>query len=281
MVSVKAFKSEYNVTLNEPKAMNGFDGLGVYLVKGSEDVPQVPQVGLGSSLLANITTYLFEFDFFNTAFNTDMYLARGRIMLPKPFEGPDAKQGGSQPHGFNEFLYTMYENMAIDGANKPEAIQFALRSAEWKEARNMLLECIATSIGISVSTLASYLNDGSNRTSREVSAEESATTLFIENARRRFEVPFNRLIADVLRFYGYVDDVEVRWSRAGMTNQTVLVDTLSKAVQSGLISKKKAHHQFNYDDDEEQNEEDYLLVEQDQAQQQNSMFGGFPEGDMN
>lgn len=277
----KAFKSEYNVTLNQPQAMNGFDGLGVYLVKGSEDVPQVPQVGLGASLLANITTYLYEYDFYNTAFNTDMYLARGRIMLPKPFEGPDAKQGGSQPHGFNEFLYTMYENMAIDGANKPEAIQFALRSNEWKEARNMLLECIATSIGLSVSTLASYLNDGGNRTAREVSAEESATTLFIENARRRFEVPFNALIKDVLRFYGYVDDVEVRWSRAGMTNQTVLVDTLSKAVQSGLISKKKAHHQFNYDDDEEQNEEDYLLVEQDQAKQQNSMFGGFPEGDMN
>jgi hypothetical protein len=202
--------------------------------------------------------------------------------MPKPFQRPgEENRQGSNPHGLNEFMYTYYESMATGEEPKPEALQFALRSAEWKEARNMLLECIATSIGMSVSTLASYLNDGSNRTAREVSAEESATTLFIENARRRFEVPFNELINDVLRFYGYADDVEVRWSRAGMTNQTVLVDTLSKAVQSGLISKKKAHHAFNYDDDEEQNEEDYLLVEQDQAQQQNSMFGGFPESDMN
>ena len=278
----KAFKSEYSFTLNQPMAMNGFDNLGVYLVRGSEDVPQIPQVGLGSSLLANIMTYLYEFDFYNTAFNTDMYLARGRVLMPKPFQRPgEENRQGSNPHGLNEFMYTYYESMATGEEPKPEALQFALRSAEWKEARNMLLECIATSIGMSVSTLASYLNDGSNRTAREVSAEESATTLFIENARRRFEVPFNELINDVLRFYGYADDVEVRWSRAGMTNQTVLVDTLSKAVQSGLISKKKAHHAFNYDDDEEQNEEDYLLVEQDQAQQQNSMFGGFPEGDMN
>lgn len=275
----RAFKSEYSFELNKPKAINGFDSLGVYLVKGSEDVPQVPQVGLGASLLANIMTYLYEYDFYNTAFNTDMYLARGRIMVPKPMQGPDAMQRGSQPHGFNEFLYTAYESNSIDGPAKPEAIQFALRSAEWKEARNMLLECIATTIGLSVSTLASYLSDGGNRTAREVSAEESATTLFVENARRRFEVPFNELIKDVLRFYGYVDDVEVRWSRAGMTNQTVLVDTLSKAVNAGLISKKKAHHQFNYDDDEEQNEEDYLLVEQDQAQAQNSLFGGFPGSD--
>lgn len=277
----KAFRSEYDFELNKPKAMNGFDNLGVYLVKGSEDVPQVPQVGLGASLLANIVTYLYEYDFYNTAFNTDMYLARGRVLIPKAIQNPADQKQGSQPHGFNEFLYTAYESMSMGDTVKPEAIQFALRSQEWKEARNMLLECMATSIGISVSTLASYLNDGSNRTAREVSAEESATTLFIENARRRFEVPFNHLIMDVLRFYGYVDDVEVRWSRAGMTNQTVLVDTLSKATNAGLISQKKAHHQFNYDDDEEQNEEDYLLVEKDRAQAQNSMFGSFPEGDIN
>ena len=119
---------------------------------------------------------------------------------------------------------------------------------------------MATGIGMSVSTLASYISDGSNRTAREVSAEESATALFVENMRRRFEVPINDMLRAVLRFYGYVDDVEIRWTRSGMTNQTVLVDTLARAVQSGLISERKAHHAFNFDDDEEQNEEDYKLV---------------------
>ena len=136
-----------------------------------------------------------------------------------------------------------------------------------------MLENIATNIGFSVSTIASYLNDGSNRTAREVSAEESATTLFIENIRRRFEAPINELLKAVLRFYGFIDDVEIRWSRAGMTNQTVLVDTLTKAVQAGLISRKKAHDAYNYDDDEEQNAEDYELVEKEEAQKQNSLFG--------
>lgn len=122
---------------------------------------------------------------------------------------------------------------------KPEAIQFELRASEWKEARNMLLECIATSIGISVSTLASYLQDGSNRTAREVSAEENATTLFVENARRRFESPINEMLKTVLRYYGYKDDIEVRWSRSGMTNISVLVDTLSQAVSAGSFHKRK------------------------------------------
>ena len=269
----EAFKADFGTCkLNKPIAMNGFKTLGCYLLKGSDDISNVPQLGLGESLLANITTYLYEYDFYNTCFNTDMYLARGRVLVPKALQSPQAKTG-AQNTGLDDFIYTKVETMNTD-QQKPEAIQFELRASEWKEARNMLLESIATSIGISVSTLASYLSDGSNRTAREVSAEESATTLFIENARRRFEKPLNDLISDVLRFYGYVDDVEIRWSRAGMTNTTVLVDTLSRAVQSGLISEKKAHHAFNYEDDEEQNEEDYKLVEEErEARAQRDNYG--------
>ena len=269
----EAFKADFGTCkLNKPIAMNGFKTLGCYLLKGSDDISNVPQLGLGESLLANITTYLYEYDFYNTCFNTDMYLARGRVLVPKALQSPQAKTG-AQNTGLDDFIYDKVDTMNTD-QQKPEAIQFELRASEWKEARNMLLESIATSIGISVSTLASYLSDGSNRTAREISAEESATTLFIENARRRFEKPLNDLISDVLRFYGYVDDVEIRWSRAGMTNTTVLVDTLSRAVQSGLISEKKAHHAFNYDDDEEQNEEDYKLVEEErEARAQRDNYG--------
>lgn len=278
----QAFKREYDGRLNEPKAMNGFSDLGCYLVRGSEDVSNVPQIGLGESLLAHILTYLYEYDFYNTCFNTDMYLARGRVLVPKGMQSPRAmaqangvmqQYGTTQNAGLDNFLYTKVESTNPD-AQKPEAIQFELRAGEWKEARNLLLESIATSIGISTSTLASYLNDGSNRTAREVSAEESSTTLFVENARRRFESPINSLLKTVLRFYGYIDDVEVRWSRAGMTNVTVLVDTLTKAVQGGLISQEAAHSAYNYDNDEEQNAEDYAKVLEDRKAQQNTLFGG-------
>lgn len=286
----KAFKENYgsDVMLNKPQAMNGFTDLGVYLMLASDGVSAVPQIGLGESILANITTFLYEYDFYNTCFNTDMYLARGRVLVPKPMQGPRSMgpQGANgvayvsnQPSGLDSFMYTKYEALNNEG-NKPEPIQFALRSAEWKEARNILIESMATGIGMSVSTLASYLSDGSNRTAREVSAEESATTLFVENMRRRFEVPINQMLRAVLRFYGFIDDVEIRWTRAGMTNQTVLVDTLAKAVQAGLISQKKAHHAFNFDDDEEQNEEDYALVVEAQKAQEAANSASI-WGDMN
>ena len=268
----KAFKEEYgNVKLNEPQALNGFQDLGVYLFKGSSDISNVPQIGLGESILANITTYLYQYDHCNTAFNTDIYLARGRVLLPKYMQKGDAN--GSSPRGFDDFLFTKLES-ANPEQGKPEAVQFNLRAQEWKETRNFILENIASGIKISASSLASYLQGGSMRTAREVSAEEDATTLFVENARLRYTPVINKVIAQVLRYFGYVDDVEVRWSRAGMTNQSVLVDTLTKAVNGGLISPQKAHSLFNYDDDEEQQLEDYKKVEEAKATQQNSIFGG-------
>ena len=273
----RAFQREYGtMRLNEKKALNGFTDLGIYLFKGSDDVTNVPQANLGESLLTHILTYLFEYDFCNTCFNTDMYLARGRVLLPKPMQSSQAR--GASPSGFDDFIYTKYQSIDPTGA-KPEAVQFALRSTEWKQARDNILESIATSIGISTSTMASFLQDGSARTAREVSAEESATIAFVEDNRRRFEKPINDLIKQVLRIKGFVDDVEIRWSKAGMSNQSVLVEVLSKAVQSGLISQKKAHALFNYDDDEAQNNEDYELVQNEQSANRQAIFGTEWEGD--
>ena len=263
-----AFKKSYDFKLNNPQWLKGFSDLGCFVFFGSDGVSDVPDIQIGESLLSHVTTYLYEYDFYNTCFNTDLYLARGRVIVPKSMQGPNA---GAQNAGLDNLLFTKIDTMTTDD-QKPVPVQFDLRATEWREARNILLESIATGIGLSVSTLASYLNDGSNRTAREVSAEESATTLFVENARRRFEKPINDCLCDVLRFYGYVDDVEVRWSKAGMTNPTVMVEYLSKAKEAGLISPKKAHQAFNFDDDVELVEEDWKLVEQAQAEQKNSLF---------
>lgn len=278
----KAFKSEYgDMRLNEPQALNGFDNLGVFLVKGSDEVSNVPQINLGESLLAPVLTYLFEYDHYNTAFNTDIYLGRGRVLVPKFMQN---KAGaGSAPSGFDDFLFT--KNPSIDPEKQqPVPVQFELRAEQWKEIRNHIIENIASGIRMSATSIATYLQGGSMRTAREVSAEEDETTLFVENARKRFTKPFNDLLKLVLRFYGYIDDVEIRWSRAGMTNQTVLVETLSRAVDAGLISRQKAHAQFNYDDDEEQQIEDFERVQEEKKSEQPSytdfgVTGDDSEGD--
>lgn len=271
----QAFKAEYGgMKLNQPQAMNGFSNLGVYIVKGSEDISNVPQVGLGESLLSNILNYLYEFDFWNTAFNMDMYLGRGRVLVPAYMQNAQAAAGNDARHKvLEDFAYQEVPSRGGGGIEKPEPVQFALRAEEWKSLRNTLLENICTNLGLSPSSLAGFLQDGAQRTAREVSAEESATTLFVEAHRRIIEVPINAMIKDILTFYGYTDGVEIRWTKAGMTNQTLLVENLTKALSAGLIDGRKAYAMYNFDDDEEQINEGYEAVQKERAAQQNNFFG--------
>jgi hypothetical protein len=222
------------------------------------------------------------YDYYLSSMSGDMYLGRGRVMVPKSMQ----KQGngnrstgvqGNYNSGLDSFMYTQIEYQTTEDKT-PIPLQFQLRSVEWREIRNNLLESIATSIGISVGTLASYLNDASARTAREVSAEESATTLFVEEKRRLFETPINELLRIVTHYYGMPDQIEVRWSKSGFTNPQVLADTLARAKQAGLISGKKAHRLYNVDEDEDQVEEDWNLVLEDMKQEQDNIFGDFALG---
>lgn len=270
----KAIKEDYgDIKLNAPNRLPFENDLGCRCVRITDGISNLPQVQFGESLLSNILSYLYSYDYYFSCLNTDMYLGRGRVMVPKGLTGN--KRGSGYNSGLDDFMYTKVEYQTTED-KKIEPVQFDLRAAEWKEIRNNLIESMATALGISVSTLASYLSDGSNRTAREVSAEEKGTTLFTEEKRRLIEQPINDILRLVLRYYGYIDDVKIRWSKAGMTNISLLTSTLREAKQAGLVSAKKAYSMWNFDDDEQQIQSGYeeMLKEQEEEERKKSeMFG--------
>ena len=95
--------------------------------------------------------------------------------------------------------------------NKPLPIQYELRSSEWKEIRDTLMQNIVINTRMNISTIASFLQDSnSQKTAREISTEESETALFVDDKREIIEKPINELLKIVLRYYGYQDDVLIR-----------------------------------------------------------------------
>lgn len=264
--------------LNEPRRLP-FADLGVDIFKWTSFISNLPQLPYGESVLAKIQTYLWEYDYMNSCMNTDFYLGRGRVLVPKQLQSPTVKNSPSSNQGLDNFLFTKVEYSTIED-KKPESIQFELRQQEWLTARNNLLESIATAIGISPSTIASYLNDSSARTAREISSEESATALFIENRRKLFTKPINDLIRRILLFYGYGDSVEVKFSQSGQTNTTLVVENTTSKYNAGLMSQYLAIKTLNPDFSEEeiQAEIDRINKEKKEAQDQQSLFnGGFDE----
>ena len=282
----KNIKDEFGtISLNKPQLLP-FNGLGVYSFKWTSFISNLPQLPYGESLIAKIQTYLFEYDFMNSCMNTDFYLGRGRVLVPKSLQNPKLRnlnnvnvEAANYNSGLDSFIYTKYDALNNE-QQKPESIQFELRTQEWLTARNNLLECMATAIGISPSTIASYLQDSSARTAREISSEESATALFIENRRKLFSKPLNDIIRDILTYKGFTDCVVVRFSKSGQTNTTLVVENVTSKYSAGLISLYLAIKDLNPDmnEDELQQEIERIKTEQKEKSQEQNLFGnGFNE----
>ena len=75
----------------------------------------------------------------------------------------------------------------------------------------------------------------------------------------------------MLRYYGYQDDVVIRWSQAGLSNVYTRTEMIATAVSGGFCSRYKAVQMFDQDDDEYQIAEEYARCVDDEKQ---ANFGG-------
>ena len=252
-----------------------FDGeLGVQLVKWTDSVGALPELPFGEGMLTRIIPYLQSYDYYFSACNTDMYLGRGRVILPGAMQSAKAS---SQNSGWKDMIYSKPPYSGSGEDDKPIPVQFDLRSQSWTEIRNMLIQNIAMSEGLNVASVASFLQDNTaSKTAREISTEESETALYVEDKHQILETPINALLETVTRYYGYTDTVVLRWNTAGLTNAYTRAEMTSMAVGGGFMSRQKAL-QINYPDlDEYQLQEEYdnILADDERKAQQQNPFGG-------
>lgn len=278
----EALKTDYSGLMVDREIRLPLTSLGVYLVKWTPSLSSMPGLKYGDSVLEGIIKYLCEFDILSSIMDTEMYTGRARAYATKAVTN---KRNGNNAVGtYNEGLdnmITFVETMNTDG----EPLKFFqpnMRAEEIKSMRNTLLENIATAIGISPSSFASYLQDQSARTAREISSEESATTLFVENKREVILTAINDLLHDLTNYYGKVDDVVARFSKAGQTNYNLLIENTLKLYQGGLMDLRSAVATVNPQMDNEQIDKIVEAIreeqEQKRAEEQNSMFGNMDFG---
>lgn len=272
--------SYYAIRLDKPIALP-FVNLGVYVYRYTPSVSSMPHLRYGDSVLEGLNKYLCEYDIISSCLNTETYISRARVLAKKNVRNPTAPNSNYNA-GLDTFIMTYYEELGNE--SKPLTfIQPEIRAEQFKALRNLTLENICSAIGISPSSFASYLQDNSNRTAREVSAEESSTTLLVENKREALLIAINNLLDDVRRYYGYPDEVRAEFSKAGQTNYTLLVDNAVKIYQAGGSSLEQFVRTVNPNMDEAQIKRELKRIREDQAAQQsaqsNSLFGSMDFGD--
>ncbi len=232
-----------------------FDTIGFWIIKATDGVSFAPSLPHGESLLTNCFHILQGYDFFYTALMTDMYLGRGKIIVPQHMQNPQSNMDWDDYghfRGFDTFLTTMipYVNPSDQ---KPLEIQFDLRSEDWKEIRNHLLQLLATNLGVSERTIATYLVPASEKPSNyEISADEDATAAFVEDKRDRLSRVFDEILEEILNFYGFESRVSVKFSKIGLQNQQNLLNNVTLKWQNGLIDHRTALEELYPDKTEDQ-----------------------------
>lgn len=229
-----------------------FADLGVDLLCWTNGVSGLPELPYGESILDSIIALLQEYDYANSAMATDMYVGRGRVLVPATMLNNNVIGGVENWNaGLDKGIYTkMPSGSGLD--EKPIPLQFELRSAEWKALKDNILESIAVNLGVSSSSIGAFLQDGTARTAREVSAEENETVAYVADTRGILEAPINDMLDRVRLYKGLDEKVAIRWTQANLSNPYMLTDMKANQITNGLTSLEDAIATLNPDDDEEE-----------------------------
>ena len=229
-------KAEFgnDVYFNEWRTMPIKD-IGVYLLKASESVSFNPSLPFGESILSNILHILQSYDYYYTLKNLDMTIAKGRVLLGKHLSSPKDNVTGFgvlDKVEYDAIPYTNPEDL------KPTPIQFELRSGDWKETRDNLLQEMAMEIGINPRSLATFIVPSSEKPSaHEISTDEDETALWIENQRDLDEPELNKMVETILDYYGYEQYCTVKFSKKGLSNRNTALNQLAIMTQNGMVDQ--------------------------------------------
>lgn len=262
------------IMFDTPQLLPFADSIGCELINWTDCVSSIPELPFGESMLYNIMPYLMSYDYYWSAFNTDMYLGRGRVLMPKEMQSPKAAESNEYNSGLDSMLFVKIAKNSLGENYTPVPLQFDLRTSSWQEARTMIIQNISINTGLNLASIASFLQDSNAaRTAREVSTEESETALFVDDKREIIERPLNRILKLVTLYLGYADDVVIRWSAAGLSNIYARTEMIATALAAGFISPQKAVRMFNQDDDEYALQEEFDRIK-DNKQDSFIAFGG-------
>lgn len=277
----ESIKNDYGIIkIGEPQDLPFKSHLGAYLILADDGNISLPQIPFGTSILENIVSYLMGYDIAYSYFFRDMYQGKGTVLVPKFMQAGQNRQGNQvnvDPFtGLDQSMFTTFETTSQE-KQTIEQIQFQLRSVEWSNIRDFLIENIAMTLQLSPRTIASFLKGGAIKTATQIDSEDTTTISFIDSRRAIVEKPINKLLNDVIQYYGWEDKVEIRFSKEGVTNTSQMVQNVGAKLQMGLIDLYSALQEIMIDADEDQVRERYEAIKrerQENMQEQLEMAAG-------
>lgn len=288
-------KKEYGALKIGEELPLPFVNLGCYLFFNEGGDFTHPSMPFGRPIMFDCLTDFIEYDLERSYAIRDLYNSKGIVGIPKalnqsslapvPGTGNNLYQNDNPLGKLNISSYEQVEGLDPE-KQAPIITQFEIRAAEHETKQNAILKSIATTIGMSPRVIASYLVQGNEKTAEQTHSEDDTITEWIKSHRQDYINGLNKIIEDVLTFYGFVDNVEVRFASDGLVSNERQLEIIGKKLELGLIDLEDAVREIYPDLDEVQLTEKIAKAKQqkaenEQAQQQqfDEMYGdGLDEG---
>lgn len=261
------FLDEYgDIWLNQENPLPLLD-LGVYHIKYTEYLTTMPNIKMGESCLAKVINYLALYDLIFSEQCNDVYASRAKVILPRTM----GRDNQGYFNALDDFVYAQVPNKS-DKEQQPIIFAPQMRGEQLQKARENVEKMICSSLGVSVNSIFSDITDGGVAvTATQISSEDSNTVLFVNNKRVSILPELNRMMKTILKFYGFVDNVNIQFTKAGSSNQSVVTQNVNTQIGNGTISRYEAIKSQNPNWTEAQVEEEMRQIDMEQAEKVESI----------
>ena len=209
-----------SVVVDKEQYLPFYRHLGLFLMKFTENIGQLPNINLGQPIGDILFTENFQYDQMKYFEKNEVDLAVARALIPEEWWNKD--DPNYENNALDQRFYQKVSTTNSD-SDKITPIQFALRGMDIKTQKENIYKDIAFKIGVSASTIASFLSEGSGaKTATEIINERTTTDTWIDSQINLNKPDIDDMLGIVMRYYGK-EPVSIVFKTE---NQTPQLDTL-------------------------------------------------------
>ena len=230
----KQIKEYYpTIMIGEKGYLPFANNLGCFLMKFTDDIPQIPNTPFGRPIGDILMTENFQYDQMKWFEKNEVDLARARALIPAPYWNLD--DPAQDARALDERFYQKVSSNGTD-EDKITPIQFQLRGTDMRLVKENIYKDISFKIGVSASSIASFLNEGAGaRTATEIVSERTKTDTWIKGQIQLNSPDINQMLSVIMRYYGY-NPVEIILKAEDQSPFLEKLKTYSDVYTAGNIS---------------------------------------------
>jgi hypothetical protein len=236
--SVKQYiKNHYpSIILDEEQYLPFPNSLGCYLMRFTDDIPQIPNTPFGQPIGDILFTENFQYDQMKYFEKNEVDLARARALVPEEFWNKDDPAYDNR--ALSERFYQKISSSNGD-SDKITPIQFLLRGNDIKTQMENIYKDCAFKLNVSSSSIASFLSEGAGaKTATEIISERTKSDTWIKGQINLNAPEINEMLREVMYYYNH-EPVEIILKAEDQSPQIERLKTNSDVFGAGNMSPER------------------------------------------